>query len=188
MDIFLIRHTAVAAAKGICYGHTDIELAPSWQHDFERLRRKLPRQALQADRVYSSPLSRCLRLAHFLREDVYIEKRLRELNFGDWENRSWDAIPAAQIQAWRADYQHTVIPNGESWSQLSARLDEFFAELRATGLQTVLLVTHGGPVLVLLARILSLPLENVFRLQIDYGSLSALKIEGDWIKISYINR
>ena len=188
MEIFLIRHTAVGVPQGTCYGQTDVDLAVDWQTDFSQLKQRLPEQAQQAEVIYSSPLSRCLRLAQFLRTDVHIDHRLQELNFGDWENQHWDDIPAEQMQIWRADYHNTVIPNGESFAQLLNRTGEFFDEMLAGQQQRTVVITHGGAILALLARILSLPTEHVFRLQVDYGSISALTVDGDWIKINYINR
>ena len=197
MKIYLIRHTQVALPLGTCYGQTDVELAASWQNDFAQLREKL-REKLAPDVVnglndshtliYSSPLQRCFKLAQHLSDSVSIDHRLMEFNFGAWELLNWDAIPIDEMAAWRNDYMDTVVPGGESYRQLHERTGAFYHELIQSKTPTALVITHGGVILALLARLLGISPPQSFRLKTDFGSISAITVEGDWIKIDYINR
>ena len=191
MKIYLIRHTPVVFALGTCYGQTDVELAPGWQHDFAQLRDKLPPAigASLTDCVfYSSPLQRCLKLARQLSETVIIDERLMEFNFGVWEGLRWDDIPMTEMTAWRNDYMDTAVPGGETYRQLLERSGAFYQELIQRDAPTAVVITHGGVILALLARILGITPPQSFRLKVDYGSVTVLTVEGDWIKIDYINR
>lgn len=188
MRIYLIRHTAVGVPPGTCYGQSDVPLAQSWREDFARVREKLPQEALQADKVYASPLCRCRRLAHSLYDDVHFDERLKEISFGAWEGLLWRDLPSDQIEAWRLDYQNFTAHGGESYGQLQNRSGAVLDEIIAQPLETALVVAHGGVILALLARLLGLSAKQVFRLQVDYGSVSALLISDDWFKVEYINR
>lgn len=63
MRLVLIRHTSVAVPRGICYGQTDVPLADSFPDEATMVKQRLSRYHF--DCVYSSPLSRCVKLARF---------------------------------------------------------------------------------------------------------------------------
>ena len=92
MNLFAIRHTSVAVEPGICYGQTDVPVADSFIVEKEKLAAQL--YNVEFDKIYSSPLSRCKLLAEnlFQKEQIVFDERLKELNFGDWELKTWDAI------------------------------------------------------------------------------------------------
>jgi len=188
MRVYLQRHTAVAVPEGTCYGQSDVALADTWREDFAAVRAKLPLAALRADLVYSSPLQRCAKLATWLRDKITLDERLMELNFGDWDGQYWGSIPRDEIRAWRDDHATYAVRGGESYADLYQRAGEFWQELVQGKAETVLIVTHAGIKLVLLARLLELEAQQVFRLKLDYGGLSQVLIDGEWIKIEYINR
>ena len=187
MRVYLIRHTAVAVPAGTCYGQTDVALADSWAHDIEQVRAKLPTLAGHSQ-VYSSPLRRCRRLAEHISPEFIVDDRLQELNFGRWEGLNWDAIPAAEMQAWSNDYGHNRVPGGESYADLLQRSGAFWTELQTQRVDTALVITHGGVILALLAHLLELAPSQIFRLKVDYGSVSAVRLDGEMIRIDYINR
>lgn len=194
MKIYLVRHTPVALPLGTCYGQTDAELAPDWQNDFIQVQEKLQAniaEAIDAETVfYSSPLQRCLKLARHLNPEVITDQRLMEFNFGAWEQLRWDDIPRDEIDLWRQDYMDTTVPGGENFRQLFERSGAFYHDLLQNHVETatVVVITHSGVIIALLARLLGLSPPELFRLKADYGSISAITAEGDWIQIDYINR
>jgi alpha-ribazole phosphatase len=154
MNIYLIRHTEVAVGRGVAYGQTDVALADTYDEQREHLSRHLPESPAV---VFSSPLSRCGRLAEDLarmvtmshsievapgqtRPDgdavqaqatspaVRYDDRLKEYFFGDWEMRPWDAIDRAQLDSWMADFVSIAAPNGENFTDLSRRVGAFWEE------------------------------------------------------------
>ena len=56
MKITLIRHTRVAVETGICYGWSDVGVAPSFETEASRVKENISNERF--DIVYSSPLSR----------------------------------------------------------------------------------------------------------------------------------
>jgi alpha-ribazole phosphatase len=134
MELYLIRHTTPEVGKGICYGQSDVPLAESFAAEWEALRGGLPPGVTG---VYTSPLSRCRRLAERIAAHYAVplhdDDRLRELDFGRWEMQPWDAIPAPELAAWMNDYVHVACPGGESYNGLMGRVAygevHFFGEI-----------------------------------------------------------
>ena len=105
MVIYLMRHTAVDVPQGVCYGQTDVPLKPTFEMEATQTAAHL--QGLSFDKVYTSPLTRCVRLATFCGyPDAERDDRLKELNFGDWEMHRFDEIADANLERWYADYLH----------------------------------------------------------------------------------
>jgi alpha-ribazole phosphatase len=187
MDIYLIRHTRTAAETGLCYGRTDVALAPDFSEDFTALRQKLP-ALLEGCAVFSSPLRRCMRLAETLSKEVTPDDRLLELNFGQWEGRRFDEIEPDLLSRWTGNFVETAPPDGESFMALCERLGDFWQELLAQPHEQVLIVTHAGAIRALLAWVLELPPANAFQLRIDPGSVHKLRRQHDYTYIDYLNR
>ena len=178
MEIYLIRHTAVQA-PGICYGHYDVPLAATFAAEAARLPAKLPPPPY---RVYSSPAERCLTLAATVGTDITLDERLREMNFGTWENRLWADLPPAETTPWMADYVTLAPPSGETFGAVQQRAAAFLADLAtAAHPEPTLVFTHGGTIRALVCHCLDIPLRNAFQLQIDYASVTKLTLaHGRW--------
>ena len=192
MDLYLIRHTRPQVLDGVCYGHADIDVAPSFNEDFEILKNKL--NAIKPAGILSSPLQRCLKLAdatatHLNSATVTQDSRLMELNFGDWELQPWSDIPQGIVGEWtEAHIRHTP-PNGESYQDLHLRAKSFLEEVSEKHKdEAVIAFTHAGVIRALVAEALNLPLIHAVRLQIDYGSVSKIVIKDNVSQIGFVNR
>ena len=186
MEIYLIRHTSPDVAPGVCYGQSDVALAASFEEEWQQLHAKLP---ASFDRVYTSPLQRCAQLARRLSTPQLVEDtRLIELHFGDWEMRAWDDIPPEETASWMDDFVTIDCPRGESYQALAARVQDFWEQLLQEDVATVAVVAHGGPIRVMLAAALSLPLEHAFRLTISYGSVSLASQYESMVTVGFVNR
>lgn len=188
MQLYLVRHTTLDVAEGICYGQSDIDVANSFDDELEVLKMKLAH--LPPCVVYSSPLQRCAKLALGLNMGAVIEdRRLMELSFGDWELCQWDSIARPTFDAWADNYAHLSPPNGETFSQLHARTKHFLEQIRhESAHKTVVIVTHGGVIRAMLAEVLNMPLKGLFRFQVDYASVTQLDFSSDIPRIGYVNR
>jgi alpha-ribazole phosphatase len=147
--IVLVRHPPVSGA-GRCYGRTDLPLADP--ADAARLAaRLLP----LGGTIWTSPLRRCRDVATALGPH-HVDPRLQELDFGVWENRLWDDVPRAALDAWAADPWGFSPPGGESGAALVARVTAFHAALPPSG---HVVITHGGPLKVLAALLHGRPVD-----------------------------
>ena len=147
MEIFLIRHTSVDVPQGVCYGQTDVPVKPSFEEEAEIVKQNLAE--LSFDAIYTSPLSRCVKLATYCGyPDAQRDNRLKEMYMGDWEMQVFDEITDPQIQEWYNDYLHVPTLNGESYQDLLTRVSSFLNELKISGKDLgrnkVAIFAHGG--------------------------------------------
>lgn len=146
MRLWLVRHAEVLAAPGLCYGASDLPAdAQATRRAAARLAAELP-AGLQ---VWSSPLQRCAVLARELqarRPDLRLQTdaRLREFDFGAWEQRRWASIERAEFDAWLADFGQ-VRPggSGDNVAALMARVGAAWDAWRAGG-EDAVWVSHAG--------------------------------------------
>ncbi len=189
MEIHLIRHTSPLIEKGVCYGQSDILLAPSFEEECGKLKMHLP---VSVDVVYSSPLMRCQRLAQALntKGERISDKRLMELNFGTWELKKWDDIPFSELDAWMKDFVNVPAPGGENFAMLYARASNFFEEIKKLHCKHVAVVTHAGVIRAVLANVLEMPLKNAFKIPVAYASVTRLKLDkaNDYCAIDCLSR
>ncbi len=140
MRVYFIRHTSVDVPKGICYGQTDVSLNVSFEEEACSVKEKL--RGILPEAVFSSPLSRCTRLARFCGfNNIILDERLKELNFGDWEGKRWDKI---NMSIWATNWINPPVPNGESFAGMYKRVASFLDKLKEETFNTVFVFTHGG--------------------------------------------
>ncbi len=196
MKITLVRHTSLDIAPHICYGQSDVDVSAKFDDELQLLQEKLAKNTFDA--VYSSPLLRCHKLAQALcvdasfgvaSNDIKLDARLKELHFGDWELSPWDAIPRETFDVWANDYANLAPPNGETFSQLHVRAKSFVEEISSHSQgKNILVVTHGGLIRALIAEVLQMPLKGLFRISIDYASISHISFEHAVPKVGFVNR
>jgi alpha-ribazole phosphatase len=189
LDVYLIRHTQVDQ-PGLCYGHYDVGLADSFADEVAALQAKLPSAPAAGFRAFTSPSTRCTRLAGAVAPSATPDERLREMNFGAWENRLWNDLPEAELTPWMADYVTYAPPQGETFQQLQDRAVAFLSELPSLSAEggPVLVFSHGGVIRALLAHCLSYPLRNAFQVTIDFGAVTQLTWQhGRW-QVRGVNR
>ncbi|MFR9650803.1 MAG: histidine phosphatase family protein [Rikenellaceae bacterium] len=181
--VVLQRHTHPDIRERLCYGWSDIDVRR------EYLDVDLPEVMAQyrstieigsIERLYSSPLQRCSRLAADLQpltsaHEIIFDDRLKELNFGEWESRSWDEIYQLEgSKGWFDDYINVAPPKGESFIDLLHRAESLLELLRSRG-EDAIVVTHSGFIRATMAIIGRCALEEVFNDEIKYGG--AIEIE-----------
>ncbi|MDB5240750.1 MAG: phosphoglycerate mutase [Spirosoma sp.] len=213
MDIYLIRHTEVAVGRSMAYGQSDVSLADNYSEQLARLQAHLPNDPYA---IFSSPLSRCRRLADDLsvglaagsqieiapgqmavvdahRPVVQFDNRLIEFNFGDWEMVPWSEISRTALDAWMADFVTVPTPNGENFQDVFNRIEAFWSDkilplANQSNGQPLFIVSHGGVIRALLCLFLGLSLQNAYRINLDYGAVTKLTLTGSSYTIQYINR
>lgn len=174
MELILVRHTSVDVPQGLCYGQSDVPLKVSFPQEADRVRETLLREAGPEpfDAVYTSPLSRCTRLAQWCGYgDALRDERLMEMNFGAWELQPWDGLPDPEAKAWFEDWVRTAAPGGESFLDQRRRVGTWLEELRSASYGRVLAFCHGGIIACTYSLCGGVPLEEVFKNQAPYGAV-----------------
>lgn len=147
-ELWLVRHgeTEWNAAGRFC-GRSDPPLTDRGRTQAASLRPELRDREFVS--CLSSPSLRAIETARLAYGEPAIDERLRELDFGDVEGRTWMEC-SDDLRRKLADYETFEAPNGESVAQLSARVAALLAEL---GAGRHLVFTHGGVIRLLLGRV-----------------------------------
>jgi alpha-ribazole phosphatase len=173
-----VRHGPTHAKTMV--GWTDLPADLSDTVTLARLDAHLPPDAL----VISSDLTRAVTTADAIqgkRTRLVHDPALREMHFGEWEMRGFDEIEAEAPDHIRAFWEQpgdVRPPKGESWNDLSARVNAAIDRLLSTHQGRDIIVTaHFGPILAALQRAERLSPEAVFAHRIDNLSVTSLSCD-----------
>ena len=174
MEIYLVRHTTPNVKKGICYGQTDIDVnSHTFESELCEISNKLPSDI---DRFYCSPLVRCSKLAKKLANNVQIDERLIELDFGSWENKKWSELDNHELSNWMENFVSIKAGGAESYLDLHKRTLSFIKAQSKNSKQNIAVITHAGNIRSFLSFILGIRLENSFRIQLNYACVIRAEI------------
>ncbi len=183
MRLILVRHGATLNnAQARFTGQCDIELSAAGKQQALALAKRLADERL--DGIVSSDLLRARHTAEHIAGlhelPVREDPRLREISLGAWEGSTYEEILARDPQLavrWQADPVTCAPPGGETLAQLrdriSAALDDWYAEHASA---TLLWVTHGGVIGVLLCHLLGMDLHRRQQFRRDNASVTELEI------------
>lgn len=174
-NVYLIRHTSVNVEPGTCYGQSDVDVNPTFKQEAAVCRERIA--GMHFDKVYTSPLSRCTRLAGFCGfPDAERAPEIMELNFGKWEMQKYDDIKDPLIETWYRDYIHTRTPDGESFMDQYNRVSAFLDRLKQSGYGNVLLFAHGGVLACALVYSGKIKADELFSHVPGYGEMVKIEI------------
>ena len=176
--VVLVRHAEPDEdARGRCYGRLDVGLSQAGLASARHLAESLG--AVEFEAVYVSPRLRAVQTAAALGVMPTVDDRLRELDFGELEGRTYDEIEREQPELFRRWMDTPTLvrfPGGESYAELRDRVAAAVRDIVAANDRTVALVSHGGVIRAALAASLGLPDERAFALDVGYARVSVV----DW--------
>lgn len=145
--LYLIRHGITQGnLDGKYIGQTDLALCPEGKKQIEKL--VLDEVYPEVEKVYSSPLSRCLETAEIIypEEKLMIIDELAEMNFGEFENKT-DA-QLRDLREYTEFLKGGTPPSGESYADFQLRciegLDAIFRDMMKMDIARAACVTHAG--------------------------------------------
>ncbi|WP_412555447.1 histidine phosphatase family protein [Shimia sp. MIT1388] len=177
-ELHLVRHGPTHAKTMVGWSDLPADLSDTAQ--VARLADHLPTDGI----VISSDLQRCVATADAIQRDRHRlahDAALREIHFGDWELKSFAEIEAADPDRIRAYWEtpgDVRPPNGESWNEVTSRVDGAIDRLIDTHRGAKLIVVvHFGVILTQIQRAEQLTAEEVFAHRIDNLSVTSIKID-----------
>ena len=192
--IFLIRHgEAEGMPPGAFLGQTDLPLSAAGAERMKAVAETLSRMPIA--KVYTSSLSRCLQSAAIVAETFGLtpipHDGLKEVALGEWEGLTFEEIAAKfpeEAGRMTRDRAKFVYPGGESIAQMAARAAKAWEEIvvRSEGRQ-VAVVGHGGVNRAILAAVLDMPLDSMFKLRQDFGCVNVIDLGNDFPMLRLLN-
>lgn len=155
--IYLIRHGATAGNEdGRYIGSTDLPLSEDGRKALEKLQEECEYPDVQ--KVYASPLQRCLDTAEVLYPDrmLHVVPNLREYDFGRFEGKSIEELKGDPDFVQWAQGGMKMVPKGAEDMQAFIRrceegLDEVVADMMKNHIREAAVITHGGVMMNLLS-------------------------------------
>lgn len=165
MELIVVRHGETEEnARRIIQGHGHGTLTAKGQRQIKQAAKQLANEHI--DVMYSSDLRRCVETAraiHAYHQNIplILRTELREFRFGIFQG-----LPATWF-SWVKRVDGGVklrLPGIETPQMVRERLVPFLNHVfeKHAG-ETVLLVTHGGPIRIIRSQLESIPLKNLFQ-------------------------
>lgn len=194
MNIYIIRHGETSSNKnGEYYGSLDIPLNKNGRLQMKALR--APLASLEVTRVYSSPSSRALESLKLCGDHLYdmveIDSRLGELDFGEFEGKTYEEIEALypeETKAWGRDWKSFCPPGGESFISFYHKVKAFFKELLTLQEENILIMAHSGVIKAIYAYVLQDNPDLYWHFTCHNGKINVIKYEYDNLFIDGINK
>lgn len=186
MDLILVRHGETETNRlGRIQGVSEASLNERGLDQAAAAARVLDVEKPFA--LYVSPLRRAVQTADAIasRTEIgaIIEHGLIEMDVGEFEGLTgrqlWERFPDV-MRSWDEDAFNTVMPGGESLSNVSERAWDTVARLADLHAdETVVAVTHNFTIQMILCTALGMPPNNFRRLRVDLGSITRLNVTSE---------
>jgi len=191
--IDLLRHGEVEATGWAFRGSTDLPLSKEGWKQMRAVAALLD----PPDQIATSPLQRCRLFAGDMAEETQTGlvslDGMREMDFGAWENRSFDDLEAEYGALLHQFWQSPVgiqLPGGEAFDAFARRVMACWQVwLNSETGNHRLLIAHGGVIRVLLAHLLDMPMTALWRLHLPCASWSRVSLlDGHQPRLLFLNR
>lgn len=181
MKLYLIRHGSLPdRCAGRFIGLQEVSLSEKGRAECACVGSLLAGK--KVDAVFASPLRRAAESAELAfpgRKDVVFDPRLREMDFGKWENLTFEEISRLYPESaafWAQRSADMAFPGGGSAAEQKQAVKSFWDELKNRPFESVAVVTHGGVIVQFLSLLLQLDDDQAWRLLPARGTLSQIDL------------
>lgn len=205
INLYIVRHGESEANLDtkFLYGQShEVNLTKRGAEQAIKLGRRLNRQGVKFDKVYSSISKRALKTAsHVLKEIQYPldgivkTEELVEYSIGEWAGKVRDEVYTSEIRgSMNKMGPYFTPPKGESLMMVQRRLlpwlfDEIlYNEEHLNKKVNIGVFTHAMTIRVLLHYVMGFNDRLIHRVRIDNASLTKLRFTEDGWYVDYVNR
>ena len=144
-------------------------------------------------RVFTSSLQRAMETGGAIADELGVAASIDadwdEQNFGDWDEQSIGYLIAShphELERFRKDPRYSR-PGGEAHADLEARVLAAFQRAVAAG-GTIVVASHRKPIITVLAHVLGIPHERIWRLATAPASLTLVEVWADGgTSVAFVN-
>jgi broad specificity phosphatase PhoE len=179
MELLLVRHGVTQHnADRIFMGHDPVPLSAAGRDQIGRLAERLREE--RVTRIVSSDIARARESTEIICDGVGLpfdmHPALREVDVGQAKGFGYAEAARNWPEVFDPDGEGRF-PGGESFAEVADRATAYLRSSVIPSPGRVLVVTHGGVVRGVAARLLGLPLTSVAGFQIDNASLSIFRVD-----------
>ena len=185
--LILVRHGQTSAnAGGLLQGRMDLPLDDEGRIQAMRTGAHI-RQNFPHARVITSPLRRAVDTARAISDEVEIDERFIELDYGQWDGRAMSEVDASQWAQWRVDPKFRP-PGGESLVELEQRVTPALEQLRAEAQERdVVVVSHVSPIKCAVTWALEVDSHVTWRFHLDRASICRIAVTARGLSVLSMN-
>lgn len=187
--LVLVRHGKALDVAGRCIGRTDVPLSA----EGARAIRGLVENGIQSldlrldgrTRLISSDLRRAVESANILAAAmgrcVEHDIRLREIDFGEWDGRSWSEIERAdpeRLRCWLERWAEVAAPGGEGVGDLLRRAAGWIGDIVTPREldEVIVVVSHAGWIRAAVSHLLGRDIASMFDIPVDHASATIIDV------------
>lgn len=197
IKIMLVRHGVTFwNSEGKIQGISNIHLSPDGLHQARLLAAHCPFHT--ADAIYSSDLARAettaLILANKFNLHVQTEHELREINFGDWEGKSFRDLAKTDPENFEKFFlkpDELKISNAENFEEVQVRsmnaLKKIIAAHSDEKNSNIIIVSHGVVIRLILFSILEIPIRKLWSINQFNTAVNILHEEEGYFTVDLVN-
>ena len=169
IEVVIIRHGKTEGNTRKAYiGSTDESLKPEFIEKIDIKKYPL------VEKVFSSPLKRCLETAKIiypLETKLRIKEDLKECDFGDFEGKNYEELKNdSNYIKWLENNGEEKIPNGESRVEFEKRCQlcfkDIIRECLENNIKKIAIICHGGTIMSILHKFVDKS-ESFYRWQVE---------------------
>ena len=176
-QLVLVRHGETTHnVAGIAQGWQDSELTDRGLDQVKRLAGRI--RTFAPDALFASPLGRARTTADWMPRatglEVTVLEDLREMNYGAWEGKSFLDVRKPDPESYsrwisEPDFQS---PEGESHQDVLVRMTRAIEQMRISGAERPVAITHGTAIRIGATGLLNAPLSMAYQLAQDNASIN----------------
>lgn len=193
MKIYLARHgESIGNSQKLIFGVSDYPLTEKGIMQAEELRDKL--KSIDFSDCYTSELSRA-----YITAEICLKNRnknitklagLNEQNLGALEGKNLDQLVQNNLERIGDIFEnlvHNPPAGSESYKDMYDRVSECLKKIIDKN-EDVLIVSHTGPLSIIVTNLLHLPIKIVHSFFFEFGTYSMLEIQDNKTKLRCFNK
>lgn len=192
LELIFVRHGETDNKKDAYCGWNDSGLNDNGIKQAYQAAQRLNCAKANVCKIFSSPLKRAAETAEIINKvfntEIAYAGELKERNFGVWEGLTYKEIQAGfpeEYKLWANDWINYPIRGGESAYQVSNRVTTFITGLLKNHSNGVyIIVTHQGCIMNMLAYLLGMAADAMWRFKIGNGGIARVEIDDE--KYAYL--
>jgi len=197
MTLYLIRHGQTRLNMDRRYiGSTDLELTDLGIKQAYAVGKDIKPFSAKISRIYTSPMKRTVQTTAEIKKsltdlDVVEVADLAEVDFGLWEGllsiEAEEKYPDIYKKLREAPLE-ACFPEGGNLIEIRNRTLAFIKGLASINQEDeFMIVSHGGPIRMIIAEIMGLNDRKIWSFEIKHGSISKVVLEDKYSFVSYLN-
>lgn len=187
--VYFLRHGSTGL-DGRFVGSSDLPIIESSHGNLQKCGQELLRKDIES--IFCSPMLRCRQSLNKLGLECAVEfmEDLREIDFGEWEQKSFDDVSVShpkEVEQWCSGSGTFTFPGGERISDFLQRVQNVRDTIETHTARSILIVSHGGVIRHLVCSFLGLAPDNYLLFDIKAGSYSAMNLYSEGGVLTALN-